>query len=166
MFPLGGLALTVVTVNFVHMQVVKKESMEIIQWLFLLITVFFAFLLIYTLFFAIPFDASYSAKKLSADVSGQRLVCRSGVYALCRHPGVLWMAGMYFFLWVAIGGTQLCWLFVSTTICNFTYVIFQDVWTFPKLFTDYENYRKEVPFLIPTKDSIVQSYTQIISKKG
>lgn len=28
----------------------------------------------------------------------------TGVYALCRHPGVLWLGGFYLFAWLAAGG--------------------------------------------------------------
>lgn len=166
MFPLGGVLLSAVTANLVHTQIVKNEFMGGICWVWLFIAILFAMALIYTLFFAIPFDASYSAKKLASDCSGRRLVCRSGVYALCRHPGVLWMAGMYFFLWAAMGGKQLYWTFLSTTICNTAYVIFQDVWTFPRIFLDYGSYRKDVPFLLPNRKSMTKCIDKIVSKKG
>ena len=39
--------------------------------------------LIYTLFFALPFDETYAKQ------NNGRYVCDRGVYALCRHPGIL-----------------------------------------------------------------------------
>ncbi|MGB4659933.1 MAG: hypothetical protein WBI07_12180, partial [Mobilitalea sp.] len=41
----------------------------------------FLFLLIYTLFFALPFKNTYIETK------GSPIVCQKGVYSLCRHPG-------------------------------------------------------------------------------
>lgn len=51
-------------------------------------------LLIYTLFFALPFQETYVEK------SKERMAYTEGVYCLCRHPGVLWFAGAYICLWV------------------------------------------------------------------
>ena len=53
--------------------------------------VWFAFL-IYTLFFALPFKETY------AEQSDKRRVYSGGVYALCRHPGILCFFGMYLLL--------------------------------------------------------------------
>ena len=54
----------------------------------------FLFLLVYTLFFALPFGKTY----IKGD---SRRVCDTGVYALCRHPGFLWLAGAYLFAFLA-----------------------------------------------------------------
>lgn len=110
----------------------------------------FLLLLAYTLFFALPFEATYVQ-----GLEGRR-VCRTGVYALCRHPGVLWYAGFAFSLFWALGGAPLLALAVSGTVFDLLYVTFQDVWTFPKTFCDYEEYRREVPFLIPRPSSAVR----------
>ena len=48
--------------------------------------VFFLCFLIYTLFFALPFETTYIQE------SRYREAYTEGVYALCRHPGVLWFA--------------------------------------------------------------------------
>ena len=49
---------------------------------------FFLVLLVYTLFFALPFHDTYIHGTTAPSL------CRSGVYALCRHPGVLWLSGV------------------------------------------------------------------------
>lgn len=108
---------------------------------------FFA-LLLYTLFFAIPFGASY------LDNAGGRLVYRRGMYALCRHPGVLWYAGFYFGLYWAFGGVPLLTLAVAGTVLDVLYAAFQDVWTFPRMFADYGTYKRETPFLLPNGASL------------
>ena len=51
--------------------------------------------LIYSLFFALPFKETY------AEQAGGRRVYRGGVYALCRHPGILCFFGTYLLLGLA-----------------------------------------------------------------
>ncbi|WKY46511.1 hypothetical protein Q5O24_08940 [Eubacteriaceae bacterium ES3] len=102
-------------------------------------------LLIYTLFFALPFKETY--------VDGPNKICQTGIYALCRHPGVLFFAGFYFFIWLAFDSLQLFWMGLIFNICNLIYVIFQDSWTFTNLFEDYKDYQRNTPFLIPNKNS-------------
>ena len=105
-------------------------------------------LLIYTLFFALPFQDTY------VDIESPHKVCQSGVYALCRHPGVLWFSGFYIFLGLAL---DISLLFIAACIfslLNLLYVVFQDQWTFMQLFDDYKSYKKNTPFLIPNLKSI------------
>ncbi len=112
------------------------------------IALLFFLLLIYTLFFALPFQDTY----LERD-SAPRLY-RGGVYALCRHPGVLWFIGFYFALGQAL---RLPLLLIASAVfssLNILYVLFQDCWTFRKVFPDYDEYKKETPFLLPNLTSI------------
>ncbi len=109
--------------------------------------IFFIFL-IYTLFFAIPFQSTY----IETDHAGK--VCRTGVYALCRHPGVLWFAGFYITLGFALNIPLLKAAAAVFSLLNVIYIIIQDRWTFVKSFEDYEQYRTETPFLIPNYNSI------------
>lgn len=105
-------------------------------------------LLIYSLFFALPFQQTYTEQE-----SGSK-VCRRGVYALCRHPGVLFFWGMYLLLGLAALPAPLLLHGQLFSLLNLAYVYFQDRVTFPKTFCDYEDYRQRVPFLIPTRRSI------------
>lgn len=105
--------------------------------------------LIYCLFFALPFSETYQ------DAGGPPAVCDRGVYALCRHPGVLCLLGMYLF-W-GLGALPAAMLLRNGLIfsgLNTAYVCFQDRITFPRTFPDYPDYQKTVPFLIPTGTSI------------
>ena len=106
-------------------------------------------LLIYTLFFALPAAEAYSGE---SDI--RRPVCRSGMYALCRHPGVLWLGGLYAGLFLALPG----WLSAAAGtvffILDVVYVVIQDSVIFPQQFSDYGDYRKTTPFLIPTAASM------------
>lgn len=104
--------------------------------------------LIYCLFFALPFEQTYADQD-----SGSR-VCRSGVYALCRHPGVLCFAAMYLLLGLAALPGRMILRGILFSALNLAYVWFQDRITFPRTFCDYEDYQKKVPFLIPTQKSV------------
>lgn len=105
-------------------------------------------LLIYTLFFAIPFDDTYLKE------SKCRKACTEKMYALCRHPGVLWLA--------AVLGICACYKWnkatvgyaVAVTVCNLCYVIYQEVLIFPATFQNYREYQSKTPFLIPNRESI------------
>lgn len=104
--------------------------------------------LIYCLFFALPFEKTYQ------DTDGSSAVCDRGVYALCRHPGVLCLFGMYLFWGIgALPSTMLRNGLIFSGL-NTAYVCFQDCITFPRTFPDYPDYKKRVPFLIPTGTSI------------
>ena len=105
---------------------------------------FFA-LLIYTLFFALPFDSTYCQ-----EADGHK-VCRSGVYGWCRHPGIWWFFGCFFSLGLGTGEFDgvLCGLILS--FLNLMYAWYQDRIIFPREFLDYGEYRKEVPFLLPIR---------------
>ena len=117
-----------------------------VGWLFfLLLAVAFLAALIYTLFFALPFDSTYCQ-----EADGHK-VCRSGVYGWCRHPGIWWFFGCFFSLGLGTGEFDgvLCGLILS--FLNLMYAWYQDRIIFPREFLDYGEYRKEVPFLLPIR---------------
>ncbi|MGI6500003.1 MAG: hypothetical protein ACOX1S_03825 [Anaerostipes sp.] len=116
-------------------------------------------MLIYTLFFAIPFSESY------IEGTDHRKVCKSGMYAFCRHPGVVWFFFFYLTLGRAFQGRIFLWYGVFLSLLNLGYVVFQDYYSFPIIFNDYVAYRKEVPFIIPTKRSMAQG-VRTWRKKG
>lgn len=110
----------------------------------------FLILLIYTLFFALPFDDTYMKAQ------SRPKVYRKGVYALCRHPGVLWFFGFYLFLWLALDIQILLVAGLVFSISNILYIFFQDKWTFLHIFEDYNEYKKTTPFILPNIKSIKQ----------
>lgn len=117
----------------------------------------FFLLLLYCLFFALPFQETY------VEQPQERRVYDRGVYALCRHPGVLCFWGMYLCLGLAALPTHLLLNGTVYSLLNLLYVAFQDRITFPKTFCDYSEYRKKAPFIIPNKKSIclaVQTWRQ------
>lgn len=113
-----------------------------------LLAFIFLLLLIYTLFFALPFENTY------VKTNSPPKTCRTGVYALSRHPGVLWFMGFYLFLWLALSGSLLLLAGILFSLLNLLYIILQDQWTFMKVFPDYSDYKKTTPFLFPTYKSL------------
>lgn len=105
-------------------------------------------LLIYTLFFALPFDETYLKG------SKERLAYTEGIYSLCRHPGVLWFAGAYLCFWGMSGDLDRGIYFGLMIFWNYLYIIVQDLWIFPVTFTNYEDYKRNTPFLLPNRRSI------------
>lgn len=77
----------------------------------------------------------------------------SGTYALTRHPGVIWATLAMVFLILA-SGVKL--LLVGASVWVFMDIIW--VWLQEKYlaqtYPEYENYKMEVPMLIPTRSSI------------
>lgn len=124
---------------------IKPNPIRIIFFGFL--SLLFLCFLIYTLFFALPFKKTYLEHTSPK-------VYQSGVYALCRHPGVLWFIGFYLFLWLAISIRLLLVETVIFSLLNILYIFFQDRWTFARYFNDYDKYKITTPFLIPNRNSI------------
>ncbi|HEY9054161.1 MAG TPA: hypothetical protein VIO60_05020 [Rectinemataceae bacterium] len=82
---------------------------------------------------------------------------RTGSYGICRHPGFWWLAFLVLFLCLrsgAAGGApgaaaQSLGLAAILVGMDFILVLVQDIYSFPKAFSDYEDYKKSVPFLLP-----------------
>lgn len=107
-----------------------------------------AVLLIYTLFFALPFEATYTR------IEEKPPVYTEGVYALCRHPGVVWFFLLYLCLAFMTGETLMMAVCIVYSGLNVLYVWFQDRVTFKRTLSGYEAYQRETPFLIPNGTSI------------
>jgi len=120
----------------------------------------FGLALIYCLFFALPFSATYTRQ------SEGRRVYDGGVYALCRHPGILCFFGMYLPLAAAAFPCQLALNGPLFALLDLAYALFQDRVTFPRTFDDYAAYREKVPFLIPTGNSIRMARRTLIHRRS
>lgn len=125
-------------------------------WFFSLV---FFLLLMFALFFALPFSRTY------VKLERNNLVVDTGMYALSRHPGVLWFFLMYVSLWLASGKTLLLWAAVIWTIMDVIHVYVQDRWIFPRTLQNYRNYQNTTPFLLPDFPGIIK-YLQTFSRRG
>ena len=143
-FPVGGGLLAASTI----WEICRREPL-VSGWLrgsILALAAGWFLLLIYTLFFALPVKEAYACP------GEKRRVCTTGVYALCRHPGVLWFAGVYVCLWGAEGIPL--GLVLLLNALNVGLVWFEDRCVFPDVLEGYDTYQRETPFLIPTGKSI------------
>jgi protein-S-isoprenylcysteine O-methyltransferase Ste14 len=104
-------------------------------------------LLIYSLFFALPFKKSY------IDIKKTGLV-DTGIWALSRHIWVVWFLMLYLFLGLASGKLIMLYADFIWTVFNIIHVYIQDRWIFPNTLAGYKQYQNEVPFLFPTRTSI------------
>lgn len=143
-FPAGGALLIWGTVLDI-----QRGTPPVAGWrrgLFFMLAAVFLALLVYTLFFALPPAASY------ARPGERRQVQTGGVYALCRHPGVLWFAGLYGCLWACTGLPL--WEAALYSGLNLGLVVFEDRCVFPAKLEGYGAYQASTPFLLPTRQSI------------
>ena len=144
-FPVGAVLLVTATIAQTVRGAPPVDSL-LVRIFFWVLAALFAALLGFTLFLALPVRDSYTAP------GKRRPVYDAGVYALCRHPGVLWQAGFCLCLWPAAGFPAHA--FLGYTALNLALVSFEDYCIFPKILWGYGEYRKTVPFLIPTPESV------------
>lgn len=108
----------------------------------------FLLLLVYSLFSRFPSSRPIWRRPPSARAYDR------GVYALCRHPGVLWFILFYLCCWLVRGSDALFWAWVLFSLLNVGYIVLQDLYIFPRTFGNYGEYRKTTPFLIPNRASM------------
>lgn len=106
---------------------------------------------LYALFFALPFDKTYTG-------GGDLPLVSHGLYGVCRHPAFWPFAAFCFFLWLLFSGRRLLWAAILYTACNFLYIYVQDRYIFPQYIRGYEDYKKTVPFLLPTRESVKRAF--------
>ena len=121
------------------------EAFGLLNILFLAAAVFFAFLMIWALFFSFPSAPAY------VETSTEREAFTGGMYALCRHPGVVWFCFLYCCLIPGAGFPAVPALLYC--VMNVLLALMEDVWIFPRVFTNYREYKQRTPFLIPTPGS-------------
>ncbi|NBK96936.1 MAG: hypothetical protein EOM50_02750 [Erysipelotrichia bacterium] len=149
LFLVGSICLFVATLLLLY-EHRAYVSFKIGQIFTFLLAIVFWLLLLYTLFFALPFEDTY----LEQTHSKKKKCYQKGMYALCRHPGVLWLFGFYLMLAMSFSTSKM-WLatFVFNAM-NLLYVWLQDHYTFPHLFDDYASYQKKTPFVVPNLNSV------------
>jgi protein-S-isoprenylcysteine O-methyltransferase Ste14 len=147
-YALGLLLLSFCTIALIIGSFKISKIFSTWQWLAGTLSFISLLLLVYTLFLEIPFTKTY------IETTKRNAVVNTGMYALCRHPGAIWVFLFYIFLALASGNKLLLWAAVTWTVLNTIYVYIQDRWIFPIILNDYQSYQKNVPFLIPNLKSI------------
>ena len=103
----------------------------------------------YALFGALPFKATYTKTQKNQTMT-------TGVYALCRHPGVWGFFFMYLFLFLASGNELMLFATIVWTTLDVVHVWIQDVYFFSKTLVGYEDYQKTTPFLMINAKSVAR----------
>ena len=99
-------------------------------------------MLVWTVFF----ELALGRKKLQAEKTD---TVSWGSYGICRHPGFWWLALYMLSMGIVRGFSPSVVPAFLVIFFNFLLVEVQDRYSFPRIFKDYEAYRKKVPFLIP-----------------
>lgn len=107
-------------------------------------------LLVYSLFLEIPFRRTY------VEAGASSALVRTGTYALTRHPGVLWFTLLLVALLLVSRSRLLLWAGPIWLGLDVLAVWIQDRFYFSRMFPGYEQYKRETPMLIPTRESIVR----------
>lgn len=146
-FPLGTLFVGIATV-FLLQQSIRCFVIAPFSIFSLLLAFVFGYFLFDSLVLSLP-------KGTYTDPDAPRKVFRGRMYALCRHPGVLWYCCMYLALWAAAPSTAGAIQCFALCLGNILYMFLQDIWTFPAVFSDYNDYKNETPLFFPTRKSIL-----------
>jgi protein-S-isoprenylcysteine O-methyltransferase Ste14 len=112
-----------------------------------LLSISFA-LLLYALFINLPFIKTY----ISTGVPDELVKTR--MYALVRHPGVIWFVLLIFALILVSKSSLLLIAAPIFILLDIVLVVFQDKYFFGRMFDSYDSYRGETPMLIPSRESI------------
>ncbi len=153
-FPLGGLLLSVATVLSCHRH--PSPLPLPVKGVGLVFGTVFFLLLLKALFFSMPASEAYVEQETG------RAATTEGLYALCRHPGVLFFIPLYLCLSVTFGLPYRESAIYS--VLNFLLIVFEDAYVFPRVLSGYDAYKKTTPFLIPRPRGIVHCIRTM--KKG
>jgi protein-S-isoprenylcysteine O-methyltransferase Ste14 len=97
--------------------------------------------MIYALFFALPFTKTYVQTESNSSL------ITTGLYGLCRHPGVWGFFLFYLFAALASGNGTLLIAAIVWTIMDILHVYIQDSLFFVKTLQGYTLYKQRTPFL-------------------
>lgn len=152
-FSVGFLLLAAVTVSYAAASLPTGRSI-VVMIVFSIFAVIAGFLLFVSLFGSFPAEDGY--------IKNEAVVYDKGLYALSRHPGVVFFALFYIFMSAA----GFCPLYVSLGFsgANLLYALFQDIYIFPKQLSGYDDYKKRVRFLIPNTTGIKNCLSAIKKK--
>ena len=104
-------------------------------------------LLIHSLFIHLPFRKTYITTGV-----GDKLIT-TGVYALVRHPGVLWLTLIMLSLVLVSRSSLLLIASPTFILLNILLVVLEDRFFFDRMFDKYDSYKRETPMLIPNRRS-------------
>ncbi len=135
--------------SFMLIQSTSRDFDVSYGWLlvFSLLSLVSGLFMLFALFGALPFFKTYVKVE-------DNHVIDTGLYALCRHPGVWGFFLMYLFAFLASGRWLVLWACLLWTGLDVIHVWIQDVYFFPKMLVGYQKYQLSTPFLIFNLSSI------------
>jgi len=105
-------------------------------------------LLLYSTVLEIPLIAWLNRNR-DTEPSPERKALTSGTYGLVRHPGFLWMLFASISFALLYESSVVTVAVAAVNILNFILVCVEDIFLFPRIFSNYDEYRQQVSFLIP-----------------
>ena len=82
---------------------------------------------------------------------------RKGTYNFSRHPGFIWYTAVNLLVAWYFWNPEITLLCVGLTICNLLLITIEDLVFFPKMFSEYADYKKQTPFFLSFKKSVPRS---------
>jgi protein-S-isoprenylcysteine O-methyltransferase Ste14 len=104
----------------------------------------FASGLVYSVLLEIPI----ALKRTRRDPHRRRIVA-SGTYGLVRHPGFVWFVLLIATILFRNPSGSIIAQGAILVASDLLLVVVEDRMIFPRVFADYEEYRRRVPFIIP-----------------
>jgi protein-S-isoprenylcysteine O-methyltransferase Ste14 len=94
-------------------------------------------------------------------------IYQKGTYALCRHPGFLWLIVDLTGVVILANHLSTLVMAISWVVLNFAVILVQDRIIFPRQFPAYRHYQHTTPFLLPTPTSLRALFrtTQLSTKE-
>lgn len=121
----------------------------------IIISGFFTLLFLVLLIKALLFETDFSGKSTN--------LVTSGSYTISRHPGVLYLILVMFFLIFFSRSILLIYSFFIFSFLNIIIAYLEDIIFLPKKYKDYNYYKRHTPFLVP---NISDQFNKVFKNKN
>ncbi|HKM05719.1 MAG TPA: hypothetical protein VJ869_01915 [Sphaerochaeta sp.] len=108
-----------------------------IAWIIFAFVIVFALLLVYSVILEIALFSGSSGK-----------LYQGGTYKISRHPGFIWYSIINVLVSIYYWNYRITMLCIGFILCNLLLITIEDRIFFPKMFAEYEEYRKNTPFFL------------------
>ncbi len=90
-----------------------------------------------------------AAAGLSAEQKIERTAISKGTYGLVRHPGFWWFLLLQISIIWLTGHKDTIIIAAVLVSMNFFLILMEDRWIFPLIFSNYDEYKQQVPMVLP-----------------
>lgn len=108
-----------------------------VAWIIFFLIFVFALLLIFSVMIEIA---------LFSDKTGK--LYQGGTYGISRHPGFIWYTIINVLVSIYYWNYHITILCLGLVLCNLILIVVEDCIFFPKMFSEYAEYRKNTPFIL------------------